>query len=111
MRERWQDLKQRLQTTLVDYGLVAFVVWWVLFLTVLGGAFLAIRSGMDLGTSAEGVGAMGAAYVVAQLTKPVRIVITLAVTPVVAKVFPWLHVPLPIPGAEASDDGAPEGGP
>lgn len=75
-----------------EYGSVAIGVWMTLFVTVLGSSYAAITFGADL-TQVPGLGAVGVggtfamAYGATMLTKPVRILVTLAVTPFVASVL------------------------
>ncbi|HEU4631861.1 MAG TPA: DUF1279 domain-containing protein [Gemmatimonadaceae bacterium] len=83
---------------LTEYGIVAVVVWFTLFFVVLVGAWAAIRYGWDpaplaarLGLDPRGLvataGAWALAYVVAKLTTPLRVVVTLALTPIAARAY------------------------
>ncbi len=78
-------LKERLSKLISDYGPVAFVTWFVLFGLTLAGFVLAIKLGFKPEGAAGGAGTLGAAYVATQLTKPLRILATLALTPVIGK--------------------------
>ena len=94
---RWTELKERTQALMERYGPIALAVHFALFFSVVGGAWLAIRMGLDLGSDApakEGLGGwllatfgleLGLAYAVAQALKPVRLVLVLALTPMVAR--------------------------
>ena len=77
------SLKDRLRAFFEEHGLVAFLLWWLVFGTTLMGAYTLI----SLGFVEEGEGGAGvwaAAYVLTQLTKPVRIAIVLGLTPLVS---------------------------
>ena len=110
-------LKAKLTELMALYGPVALGVWFVLFGLTLGGFMIAIRAGFDVGgagvdTGASGlevggvgetVGTFGAAYLATQLTKPIRIGVTLFATPFVARFF-GRH-PTVRPAGEAPPDG------
>jgi hypothetical protein len=54
---------------------------------VLGGIWLAIRLGWRPSTAAGSVGTFAAAYILTKITQPIRIVATLALTPIIAKLY------------------------
>ena len=70
-------LSERMKGALAEYGSVALVVYLVLFGSVLAGFSVAI-------SAAGGVGTLAAAYIATKLTQPLRILATLAITPLVA---------------------------
>ena len=78
---------RRFKEILVEYGVVALVVHYVIFGAVLVGAYVAIESGWEPSGRVASVGTWAAAYVVAKLTQPVRIAVTLVVTPFVARLY------------------------
>jgi uncharacterized protein FAM210 len=91
MRKTFKDL-------LTEYGAVAVIVYFTIFFAVWIGAWAAIQRGVDLralaarvGLSANGfvasVGAWGAAYLFTKLLQPVRIGVTLLLTPFVARLY------------------------
>lgn len=98
-------LQARLRTLFLTYGRVALGVWFSVFALTWLGFYLALGAGLDLaaflGAVAEalhldaqawagagaGTGQAVIAYAAAQVTKPIRIVITLSLTPVIAR---WL---------------------
>ena len=59
----------------------------MIFFVVLAGFWAAIRFGWQPTSTAGTVGTWTAAYIATKLTQPLRILATLAITPVVAKVF------------------------
>jgi hypothetical protein len=80
------SLKERLQKALVEYGSLALWVYFAIFVLVLVGFATAIGLGLDVESSAGTAGTWGAAYVATKLTQPLRILATLAVTPIVVHV-------------------------
>jgi hypothetical protein len=79
---RYRSLKERLKKLYAEYGIAAIITWFGLFFLVLAGFIVAMEIGMGPGPSR---GSWVAAYVATEATKPIRIVITLALTPVVAQ--------------------------
>ncbi len=77
--KRWKEYLER-------YGTVAIVVYFTLFGLVLAGTYLAWRFGFR----PEGVGSnlagLGAAYAFTKITQPLRLLATLGLTPLVARV-------------------------
>ncbi len=75
-----------------EFGPIAFITWFGIFFLTWGGFILAIQFGLDVGQDAadasseggalETTGVVGAAYLATQLTKPLRIAATFALTPV-----------------------------
>ncbi|MCP4915500.1 MAG: FAM210 family protein [Proteobacteria bacterium] len=93
--ERLGELKAKLQEGLEKYGPIAAIVWFTLFFGTWGGIYIALNAGVDMiGVFAEyGIDMDGAAgttglvmvaYALSQVTKPIRIVAFLALTPPIA---------------------------
>jgi hypothetical protein len=82
-KDSWASLKARYQQLLSDYGYGAFGVWFTIFLATWGGFYVGIQTGMELEGAAASAGTIGGAYVMTQATKPIRIVATLVLTPIV----------------------------
>ena len=91
MRKSFKDL-------LAEYGAIAVIVYFTIFFAVWVGAWAAIQRGVDLhalaarvGLSANGtvanLGAWAAAYLFTKLLQPIRIGVTLLLTPIVARVY------------------------
>jgi hypothetical protein len=81
------SLKQRYKALVAEYGALALATWFTIFFTVWAGFAAAIKLGYQPeGASAE-AGTWFSAYLATQLTKPVRFVATLALTPLVARVW------------------------
>lgn len=83
MRKSLQSFKR----VIAEYGVVALVIHYVIFGVVITGAYLAMRAGWEPSGRIAGVGTWAAAYVVAKLTQPVRMIATVALTPFVARSY------------------------
>ena len=79
-------LKDRLKHLMVEYGSLAIWVYFAIFLLVLVGFAVAIRSGMKVESAVGTAGVWGAAWVSTKLTQPLRILATLVLTPFVMRV-------------------------
>jgi hypothetical protein len=92
--------KARLQAALSAYGPVALGVWLALFGLTWGGFALAIGAGLavEVEDAVSSAGTVGLAYAATQLTKPLRALGTLGLTPVVARALG--RSPLPGPGED-----------
>ena len=81
------SLKVRLQEHLAEYGKIALVIYFSIFLLTYCAFYIAIKSGIHLGDSAAGTsGTYFAAWVATKLTQPFRIGGTFVLTPIVAAV-------------------------
>ena len=76
-----------LRNVLAEYGTTALVLYLVIFVIVLGGSYLAISEGWAPHSAAGKTGTFAAAYIVTKLTQPFRIAGTIALTPVVARLY------------------------
>ena len=89
-KQRWAELKGRLTALFEAYGPIAFVVWFAIFGLVLGGFYMAISQGFSVSlveSPEAGAGTLTVAYLATQATKPLRILATIALTPLVAKLL------------------------
>jgi hypothetical protein len=77
----------RFRDLMVEYGVIALIVHYVIFAIVIVGFYAAIRAGWQPTSTAGSVGTWTAAYIAAKITQPLRIVATIAVTPLVARVY------------------------
>ncbi len=77
----------RFRALILEYGIIALVVHYVIFAIVIVGFWFAIRSGWRPTSTAGTAGTWGAAYIAAKITQPLRIIATLAVTPFVARLY------------------------
>jgi hypothetical protein len=77
-------LSERFKTLVKESGAIVLWVYFGLFGLVLVSTALALRLGVKLEGVAGAAGTWGAAYLFTKLTQPVRIAITLAITPAIA---------------------------
>jgi len=91
-------MRKTFKELLAEYGVIAVIVYFTIFFTVWIGAWLAIQRGIDLhalaartGLTSNGtvanLGAWTAAYLFTKLLQPVRIGVTLLLTPLLARVY------------------------
>lgn len=88
-------MKDRLEALLQKYGKVALVIYFSIFGLVLAGFAIAIRAGVQVESAAGEAGVLGAAWVATKLTQPLRILATVVLTPVVAKLRERFRKPPP----------------
>lgn len=80
-------MKAKLEKLLAEYGPIALVLWFALFGLTWTGFAIAIQRGFEVEGAASTAGVWGAAYLATQVTKPVRIAATLALTPLVGRIW------------------------
>src|SRR4051812_21787579 len=105
-------MRKSFQKLLAEYGAIAVVVYFTIFFATWIGAWAAIQRGVNLaalaarfGFSSNGIvanlGAWTAAYIFTKLLQPVRIGVTLLLTPLLARVWERTR------GAKRPDEPAP----
>jgi len=83
---------------MTEYGVVAVIVYFGIFFLCLIGSWAAIERGVDLAALARRVGlssnrlvaslgAWTAAYIFTKILQPVRIALTVVLTPLVARLY------------------------
>ena len=87
MKKSLGELFQKFKHLLVEYGITALVVHYVIFTLVIVGFWAAIRLGWEPTTAVGSVGTWTAAYIMTKIVQPLRIIATLAVTPFIAKLY------------------------
>jgi len=95
--------KQRWRERLAEYGPLAFYIYIAIFALVLVGFALAIQLGVKVESAAGKAGIWGAAWLATKVTQPLRILATLALTPLVARL---LKLRKKTPPAPAPDEPA-----
>lgn len=80
-------MRKTVKQLMAEYGVIAVVVYFVIFFAVIIGFWAAINFGWKPSGIAGSVGAWTAAYIATKLTQPVRIFATLAITPFVARLY------------------------
>ena len=84
------SLTERLKLLLAEYGRVAIILYFTIFFLVLAGFAIAISAGFDVEGAGETTGLIGAAWLATKVTQPIRIIVTLALTPLVARGWEWV---------------------
>jgi len=79
------SLKQRLQDLVREYGRVAIVVYFSLWILTVAGFYLALRAGIHVGSGSGKAGTLVAAWLATKLTLPLRIGATLVLTPLLSR--------------------------
>jgi cytochrome b561 len=79
--------RQRLKNLLAEYGKLALYVYLAIFVLVLAGFALAIQMGIQVESAAGKAGVWGAAWLATKVTQPLRILATLALTPLLAQLL------------------------
>jgi len=77
-------MKARLQKLLAEYGKVALYTYLTLSLLAIAGFSVAIGLGFGTESATGVIGTIGAGWLAAKATMPLRILATLALTPLVA---------------------------
>ncbi len=80
-------MRKTIKEIFEKYGPIAVAVYFTIFIAVLFGFWAAIHFGWRPGSSGGEVGAFTAAYIATKLMQPLRIAATLALTPLVGKVY------------------------
>jgi len=80
------SLKQRLSAQFNEYGRVAIITYFTLSILTIIGFSIAIWVGVEPSTSSGIFGVIFAGWALAKATLPIRILITLALTPIIALV-------------------------
>ena len=77
-------LKQRLAKLVDRYGRIALITYFALSILTIAGFSVAFGVGAAPSTATGVIGVIGAGWVAAKATLPLRILVTLGVTPVLA---------------------------
>lgn len=76
--------REKLKSLLAEYGNVAIYTYLAIWAGTLAGFVVAISLGFKSAGGATGLGILGAAWLAAKLTQPLRIWASLLATPLVA---------------------------
>ena len=112
-----KSFKEKFSDFIAEYGAIGFVTWFgILGVTVVGFA-IAFQFGLDVGRDADDPPLSGglfesgaiwaAAYIASQAVKPLRIIATFALTPILARVWKRIRgqdVDAEQPSAEPRDE-------
>ena len=83
----------KVQNLFSEYGRTAIIVYFTIFFLTLFAFWTLLTVGVDIRTwsyfsSLGEIGAIGLAYAATKITQPIRIALTLVLTPVIARAFP-----------------------
>ena len=81
------SLRVRLKKLMAEYGNVAIGTYLALSLLAIVGFSLAIGFGFGASSAGDVLGTIGAGWLAAKATVPLRILATLALTPLIAKLL------------------------
>ena len=79
-----RTLKERLKAHFAEYGRVAIYTYLALSLTAIIGFSIAIGAGVSPSSASGVFGVIGAGWVAAKATMPLRILATLGLTPLIS---------------------------
>jgi hypothetical protein len=82
--QKKRTLKERLQAHFAEYGRIAVWTYLALSLTAIIGFSIAIGAGVGASSASGVFGVIGAGWVAAKATMPLRILATLGLTPLIA---------------------------
>lgn len=74
-------MREKITKLITEFGVVAVVLWYGVFALTWIGFAVAIQAGFTPASSAGELGVWAAAYLATQLTKPIRLVVVVALTP------------------------------
>ena len=105
----WKDLKTRRQALLAEYGRIAIATFVGIAITNFTVFWVLVNMGVELpGSSlAGGAGKFGIAYAAYKVFMPARIVLALALTPLVGQVVHRVRPPRPAEPEASPDEVAP----
>jgi len=85
------SLKERLSALFSEYGRIAIITYFTLSILTIIGCSVAIGIGWSPSTATGVLGVIGAGWLAAKATLPIRILITLGLTPVIGLVVTRLR--------------------
>jgi hypothetical protein len=84
-------VKKTFKNVLAEYGVIALILYLVIFFLVLIGVYSAIKAGWSPKGFASETGTWVVAYLITKATTPIRLAVTVALAPLVAKVWDRLR--------------------
>jgi hypothetical protein len=84
-------VRQTIKQVMAEYGIIALVLYLLMFTLVLLGAYAAIKAGWAPQGVAGKTGTWVVAYLIAKSTSPIRIAAAVALSPIVARVIDRLR--------------------
>lgn len=102
------SLKERLKKQFTEYPRIAIITYLTLSIISIAGFSIAIGMGAQPSTATGTLGVIGAGWVAAKALMPLRILATLALTPLIAAVVQRFKKPEPDDDEEEDDVAAQE---
>jgi membrane protein implicated in regulation of membrane protease activity len=100
-----RSLKERLSAHFAEYGKFAIYTYLTLSLLAIAGFSIAIGLGFGASSATGIAGTIGAGWLAAKATMPLRILATLALTPLVAMLWrKWRPAPADDDAEPAADE-------
>lgn len=94
---------ERLKTLIAEYGKVALFTYFALFAASLAGFAAAISLGFEVESAKDSAGLLAASYIATKVIQPLRIGVTLALTPFVARFSGRAPVAAKLPAERPQD--------
>lgn len=101
-----RSLKERLSEHMAEYGKIALYTYLALSLTAIIGFSIAIGAGIEPSSASGVFGVIGAGWLAAKATMPIRILITLGLTPLIATIIDRRKAKAPAAERDAADEPA-----
>jgi len=83
----WGRQSQKLKDHFAEYGTIAIIVYFGIFFATWAGFAIAISQGLEAEGVESGSGSIFGAWLATKATQPLRILATLASTPLVAAIW------------------------
>jgi hypothetical protein len=97
-------LKERLKKQFAEYPRIAIITYLTLSVLSIAGFSIAIGIGASPSTATGMLGVIGAGWVAAKALMPLRILATLALTPLIAALIAKFKKPAPVEDDADDDD-------
>jgi hypothetical protein len=85
----WRGWRSRYEALVEEFGGVAIATYFTLFFGTWFGFWVAIRAGWQ-SSEAASMGTVGLAWVLTKTTQPLRIALTIGLTPLVMRARRWV---------------------
>ena len=91
----WSNWRTRYEHLVEEYGSAAIATYLTLFASTWFGFWVAISYGFDVGSGAANAGTIGGAWVATKVTQPLRIMLTIGLTPIAVRIWRRFRAPRP----------------
>lgn len=80
-------MRKKFTEVLTEYGVIAVILYFAMFFAVLFGAYFALKAGWTPKGFAAETGRWVVAYGIAKLSTPIRLAATVALSPLIARIW------------------------